>query len=100
LPHDGRYAERFELYVAGVELCNGFGELTCPVEQRARFERDIEHRQRLGKDVYPIDERFLQALEGGMPESGGNALGVDRLVALACGTTEIRTAMAFAADEL
>jgi len=92
--------ERFELYVAGVELCNGFGELTDAAEQRARFVTDQEERARLGKPVYPIDERFLEALVRGMPASGGNAIGLDRLIALVCGTTEIAPVMAFTAGEL
>jgi elongation factor P--(R)-beta-lysine ligase len=99
-PGNPRVAERFELYVAGVELCNGFGELTDPREQRARFARDQEERARRGKPVYPVDERFLEALERGMPESGGNAIGFDRLVALACGTTSIAEVLAFPDDEL
>ncbi len=99
-PSDPRVAERFELYVAGVELCNGFGELTDAVEQRSRFVRDQEERARRGKPVYPLDERFLEALARGMPESGGNAIGLDRLVALATGTTSIRDVLAFADDEL
>jgi lysyl-tRNA synthetase class 2 len=99
-PGDPDVAERFELYVAGVELCNGFGELTDPVEQRARLERDQAERMKRALPVYPIDHEFLAALERGMPPSGGNALGVDRLVALACGTTEIAEVMAFTDDEL
>lgn len=99
-PSDPRFAERFELYVGGVEVCNGFGELTDPVEQRARFVADQEERRRRGKPVYPIDERFLEALARGMPASGGNAIGFDRLVALACGTTRIGDVIAFTADEL
>ncbi len=99
-PSDPRFAERFELYVAGVEVCNGFGELTDPVEQRARFVADQEERRRRSKPVYPIDERFLEALARGMPASGGNAIGFDRLVALACGTTRIGDVMAFTAEEL
>jgi lysyl-tRNA synthetase class 2 len=99
-PGDPRVAERFELYVAGVELCNGFGELTDPVEQRARFEHDRTERARLGKPVFPIDEKFLSALERGIPDSGGNAIGFDRLVALACGTTSIAEVMAFTDAEL
>lgn len=99
-PSDPRVAERFELYVAGVELCNGFGELTDAVEQRARFVRDQEERARRGKPVYPIDERFLEALARGMPESGGNAIGLDRLVALATGSTSIGDVLAFTDDEL
>ena len=61
-PGDPRVAERFELYVAGVELCNGFGELVDPVEQRARLERDQRARSERGLPVYPIDEKFLAAL--------------------------------------
>jgi lysyl-tRNA synthetase class 2 len=99
-PEDPRVAERFELYVAGVELCNGFGELTDATEQRKRFEHDQAERARRGKPVYPIDERFLDALASGMPASGGNAIGFDRLVALACGTRAIGDVMAFTNDEL
>jgi lysyl-tRNA synthetase class 2 len=98
-PGDPRVAERFELYVAGVELCNGFGELVDPVEQRARLEHDQAARRAHGLPVYPIDERFLEAL-GRVPPSAGNALGLDRLVALACGTTDIAEVLAFTADEL
>ncbi len=98
-PDDPRLAERFELYVAGVELCNGFGELVDPVEQRARLQADQETRRARNLPVYPIDERFMTALAR-MPPSGGNALGLDRLVALACGTTEIADALAFTADEV
>lgn len=99
-PSDPRVAERFELYVAGVELCNGFGELTDAVEQRARFVHDQQERARRAKPVYPIDERFLEALARGMPESGGNAIGLDRLIAVALGGTAIGDVLAFTADEL
>lgn len=99
-PGDPAVAERFELYVAGVELCNGFGELTDPVEQRARFVRDQAERARVGKPVYPIDERFLEALVAGLPPCAGNAVGFDRLVAIAAGTTAIGDVMAFTDDEL
>jgi lysyl-tRNA synthetase class 2 len=98
-PGDPELAERFELYVAGVELCNGFGELVDPVEQRARLEQDQAARRAQGLPVYPIDERFLEALAR-VPPSGGNALGLDRLVALTCGTTSIADVVAFVADEL
>jgi lysyl-tRNA synthetase class 2 len=97
---DPRVAERFELYVAGVELCNGFGELTEPAEQRARFDRDRAERARRGRPVYPIDERFLEALRRGVPDCGGNAIGFDRLVALACGTRAIADVIAMTDDEV
>ena len=95
-----RVAERFELYVAGVELCNGFGELTDPKEQRERLVRDQQERRARGLPVYPIDTKFLAALERGLPPSGGNAAGLDRVIALACGRTEVRDVMAFTWDEL
>ena len=87
-------AERFEAYVAGVELCNGFGELTCPDEQRARLLADQVAREARGLPVYPLDERFLRALEEGIPPSGGNALGLDRLVMLALGAAHIEDVIA------
>jgi lysyl-tRNA synthetase class 2 len=99
-PADERFCERFELYVGGVELCNGFGELTDPVEQRARFEHDQRERRKRGLPVYPIDEKLMDALRRGLPPCAGNALGVDRLVALACGTPDIGNVLAFSADEV
>jgi lysyl-tRNA synthetase class 2 len=99
-PDDPRVAERFELYLAGIELCNGFGELTDPREQRARLLHDQRERARLGKTVYPLDERFLASLDEGMPPSAGNALGVDRLIAACLGTEQIGTVQSFPADWL
>lgn len=93
-------ADRFEAFFRGIELCNGFGELTDAREQRRRFERDQALRSEAGLPVYPIDERFLAALEVGMPESGGNALGVDRLLMLLTGADSIQSVMPFPADEL
>jgi lysyl-tRNA synthetase class 2 len=75
-------AERWELYVAGLEMANAFGELTDPMEQRQRFEDCAEARKKAGKEVYPLDEPFLQALERGLKPCSGVALGVDRLVML------------------
>jgi lysyl-tRNA synthetase class 2 len=97
-PRDPSVAERFELYVAGVELCNGFGELTDAAEQRRRFRRDRAERRKRRRPVYPLDERLLAALEEGMPPAGGNALGVDRLIALALGAPAIGDVMPFPAD--
>jgi lysyl-tRNA synthetase class 2 len=88
-PHDRRVAERFELYACGVELANAFGELTDPAEQRRRFEADMDLKERLYGVRYPIDQDFLAALEAGMPESSGIALGLDRLVMLATGQEAI-----------
>ena len=96
---DDSVAERFELYVGGVELCNGFDELTCPSEQRARFEQDSARRAAENRPVYPIDERFLAALESGMPRAGGNALGFDRLLMLAIGARELGEVLSFPARE-
>ncbi len=98
-PTDDRYAERFELYLGGVELCNGFGELTDASEQRKRLVRDQQTRRSSGLPVYPIDERFLSSVAA-LPPCAGNALGLDRLVALACGTREIARVLAFSIDEL
>ena len=85
---DPRVAERWELYVDGLELANAFTELVDPVEQRRRFELALEERRALGEADYPLDEEFLDALAR-MPPSGGVALGVDRLVMLACGVSSI-----------
>ncbi|MBW2455474.1 MAG: EF-P lysine aminoacylase GenX [Deltaproteobacteria bacterium] len=99
-PAEPEVCERFELYVGDLELCNGFGELTEPVEQRRRFQRDQRRRKELGKPVYPLDERLLGALEEGMPPAAGNALGLDRLVALCIGTDTIADVQAFPAEWL
>jgi lysyl-tRNA synthetase class 2 len=83
--------------LGGLELCNGFGELTDPGEQRQRLLRDQRARAAAGKPVYPIDEGFLAALAEGMPPSAGNALGIDRIVALCLGEREIARVMPFPA---
>jgi lysyl-tRNA synthetase class 2 len=99
-PGDSRVCERFELYMGGIELCNGFGELTDVTEQRRRFVADQTARAAIGKPVYPIDERFLSALEEGMPPAAGNALGLDRLVALCLGESRIARVMPFPAGTI
>jgi lysyl-tRNA synthetase class 2 len=88
-PRDARVAERFELYACGLELANAFGELTDAAEQRRRFEADMALKEKLYGVRYPIDEDFLAALEHGMPESAGIALGFDRLVMLLTGAETI-----------
>ncbi len=87
-PDDPFLAERFELYVCGLELANAFGELTDVVEQRRRFESDLALKKELYGDTYPIDEDFMAALEQ-MPPASGIALGFDRLVMLTCGADDI-----------
>jgi lysyl-tRNA synthetase class 2 len=85
---DRRVAERFELYACGVELANGFGELTDPVEQRRRLEIEMAEKDRIYGERYPLDEDFLAALSA-MPQACGIALGLDRLVMLATGAARI-----------
>jgi lysyl-tRNA synthetase class 2 len=87
-PRDARVAERFELYACGVELANGFGELTDPVQQRARFERDMAKKEDVYGLRYPLDEDLLAALSH-MPPASGVALGFDRLVMLVTGAPNI-----------
>ena len=87
-PHDSRMAERFELYACGVELANGFAELTDAAEQKNRFALEMDEKARVYGERYPIDEDFLAAL-GQMPEASGVALGLDRLVMLATGAPHI-----------
>lgn len=91
-----RYAERFELYIAGVELANAFGELTDPAEQRRRFEEEHRLRIALGRPALPIDEDLLAALPN-IPPSGGIALGVDRLIMLLLGVKRIEDVLWFPA---
>jgi lysyl-tRNA synthetase class 2 len=88
-PDDTRVAERFEVYVCGLELANAFGELTDAAEQRARFLADQARRRQLYGRTYPIDEDFLAALEHGLQACAGIALGFDRLVMLATGAEDI-----------
>ena len=85
---DRRMAERFELYACGVELANGFGELTDAIEQRRRLEREMAEKERIYGERYPLDEDFLAALAE-MPQACGIALGLDRLIMLATGASRI-----------
>src|ERR1700681_4862335 len=87
-PSDPRVAERFEVYACGVELANGFGELTDAAEQRRRFTEAMDEKQRRYGERYPLDEDFLAAVAE-MPQASGTALGFDRVVMLASGATKI-----------
>ncbi|MGH7210515.1 MAG: amino acid--tRNA ligase-related protein, partial [Acetobacteraceae bacterium] len=88
-PTDPRVAERFELFVCGIELANAFVELTDPVEQRARFLADRARRHAASGPDWPLDEDFLAALAHGMPPAAGIALGFDRLAMIAAGAERI-----------
>lgn len=82
-------AKRFELYFGNIELANAFYELLDPVEQRGRFEKEQELRRKLGKEVFPIHEEFLQALERGIPECSGISIGLDRLLMVLLGRNSL-----------
>ena len=97
-PQDLQFAERFELYIGGLEICNAFSELTDPVEQRERFERENDQRRKAGKPVYPLPQKFLTALSN-MPAAAGNALGIDRLVMLFSDSKQIDDVVAFTPEE-
>ncbi|GAB2952147.1 elongation factor P--(R)-beta-lysine ligase [Hafnia psychrotolerans] len=92
---DHRVAERFEVYYKGVELANGFRELTDSKEQRQRFAQDNQKRSVRGLPVQPVDNNLLDALEHGMPECSGVALGVDRLIMIALGADSLSEILAF-----
>lgn len=98
-PGEPQVAERFELYIAGLELCNAFSELSDPTEQRRRFTAELNHRQKAGNPSYPLPESFLAALDT-MPAASGNALGIDRLVMLLTDTANIDDVVAFIPEEL
>ncbi len=94
-PGNEAVAERWELYIDGVEIANAFSELTDAAEQRARFEGWAAERRAAGRTVYPLDEAFLAALEAGMPPAGGIAVGVDRLVMVLAGKRSLDDVLAF-----
>lgn len=98
-PGNPRVAERLELYLAGMELANGFTELNDPQEQRERFEAEQRMREADGKEVYPLPFPFLESL-GSLPQAAGIALGVDRLVMLFCGASRIDDVVSFTPEEL
>lgn len=97
-PGEPATAERFEAYLDGMELANGFRELTDAGEQRARFASEQAQRRKAGRDSPPVDEHLLAALTAGMPDCAGVALGFDRVVMLACGLKSIDEALSFPTD--
>ena len=98
-PENRSIAERFELYISGLELCNAFSELTDPLEQRTRFENEQKNRSKFGLQAYSLPEKFLDSLQF-MPEGSGIALGIDRLVMLFANTDNIDDVVAFTPEEL
>ena len=96
---DPSLAQRFELYICGLELCNGFMELTDPEEQRQRFEKERADMRLRNKPVFPMPDPFLEDLPF-MPDAGGNALGLDRLAMLLCDAGSIDAVTAFTPEEL
>jgi elongation factor P--(R)-beta-lysine ligase len=95
---DRAVAERFELYLDGIELANGFHELCDATEQRARFERDLAQRRVRGRSEPPLDERLLAALAAGLPDCSGVAVGFDRVIMAATGARRIDEVIAFPAE--
>jgi lysyl-tRNA synthetase class 2 len=91
-------AARFEMYFGGLELANGFHELRVAREQRSRFVGDLEVRRSRGQPLAPLDEHLLSALDAGMPDCAGVALGFDRLVALALGAKTLSEVLAFSIE--
>ena len=98
VPGEPPVAERFEVFINGIEIANGFHELTDPAEQRQRFEADNAHRISVGLPVMPSDERLLAAMESGLPDCSGVALGFDRLVMIASGCRLLSEVQAFPID--
>ena len=94
-PTDPKVASRFEVYCRGVELANGFHELQDAAEQRARFKANLSKRAELNLPLLPIDENFLAALEHGLPNCAGVALGIDRLIMLATNHKDIKEVISF-----
>lgn len=90
-----RVAERFELFINGMEIANGFNELCDADEQKQRFENELKDRKRKGLNTVPIDKNFIAALKAGLPKSAGVALGIDRLLMALCGKDDIKDVMTF-----
>jgi len=97
-PSDPAVAERWELYLDGIEIANAYSELVDPVEQRARFEACARYRREAGREVYPLDELFLAAMDRGLPPCAGVALGLDRLLMVLLGCDSLDAVLPFRMD--
>jgi elongation factor P--(R)-beta-lysine ligase len=100
LTDDKKYGQRFELYINGIELCNGFTELTDSIEQRTRFKKEASKREDMNKTTFPIDEELLKLLPSIQDPTYGNALGIDRLHMVLTGKSSIEDALLFPAKRL
>jgi lysyl-tRNA synthetase class 2 len=94
-PHNPRFTRRFEGYIRGKEICNAFGELNDPIDQRGRFEEQTIEREKGDDEAHPMDEEFLYAVECGMPPTGGCGIGIDRLAMMLTGVEHIREIILF-----
>lgn len=97
---DPRFAERFELFFAGIEIANAFSELTDAAEQKQRCQQELLERKKMGRTEYGLDNDFFAALEAGMPESAGIALGIDRLIMVMLDQSSIKDVLLFPVDEV
>ena len=99
-PNNPELAERFEVYIQGIEIANGFHELTDASEQRHRFEQEQQQREKNQQQPIPLDEYFLQALEAGLPPCAGVALGIDRLLMLKLGFDQLQSVLSFSVEQV
>jgi lysyl-tRNA synthetase class 2 len=94
-PDDSQFVERFEIYIAGMEVANGYTELNDPQEQRRRFDMQISMRERGDEEAHRMDEDYVRALSYGMPPAGGEGIGIDRMVMILTGSRSIRDVILF-----